>query len=483
MVSEKFRRQLRQEAEAWWQGGLIDAALYEELSNRYQFRALERDASHRFTAILIGLGAVLLGLGAITFVAANWQLWPRGLKATLLLGSLIGVTALGFYGWQRSRFRGYQRLGQGLLLLGALLLGANLGFMAQMYHRSGQVYELFLVWGLGVALMAYSLRLNLLGVLALILVEIGYWTGWAPWIAGNWQDWAGSHLLIVHMPLVISLVFVPLAYWCRSQVIFGLSAVAIALALVFNLRPLYFWGNADLTTGWIAAIALILPPALLWAYHERIWQHRPTWNRFQLYQSTLSRFQVISRSLALWFLAGLFYVFAFRVFWQRAEWATSANPWQNWGWSPLVDAAILGGVAILGWLHLVISFDRRQWRERSMNSGTIGGSLIVSALLFIWHREVGVVAIVAFNLQLFLLSLGLVRDGLALGERGTFWGGMVLLVLGIISRMLEYDTGLLLKSVVFLLCGLTVILVGLRFERGMRSDHAPIFSPTRSEDF
>jgi hypothetical protein len=45
---------------------------------------------------------------------------------------------------------------------------------------------------------------------------------------------------------------------------------------------------------------------------------------------------------------------------------------------------------------------------------------------------------------------------------------MVLLILGIISRMLEYNTGLLAKSIVFALCGIGVIGAGLWFERHTR---------------
>lgn len=469
-MSEQFRRQLRQESEKWWAEGLIDAALYDTLSQRYQFDRLERDASHRFIAILMGLGAVLLGLGAITFVAANWQVWARWFKVLLLLSCFVGVNVGGFYLWKRSN---QPRLGQGLLLLGALLLGANMSLMSQMFHQHGEVYELFLIWGLGVAAMAYSLRLTPLGVLSMLLVGVGYAGGWLNW--SNWQEFLWTQTLVQHMPLLVSLVFIPLAYWCRSRVIFGLSAVAIAVALIFNLRPLAVWGSDLPAAGWIVALAFTLPPALLWGYRDRLWQfgRQPA---APPAQSTPLPFQSVSRTLALWLLSALLYLFAFRFWWNNDGWNSwvSLSAWSQW---TLIDAGLLAIVAGLGWLQLRHQLKQAlRWQERAINTGTIAAFLVLMAVVFLRHAasaSMPAVGAFSFNLMLFLLAIGLVRDALAIGQRSQFWGGMVLLVLGILSRVLEYNTGLLLKSIVFAVCGIGVIAAGLWFERNVKAHAAP----------
>jgi len=51
-MSDKFRRQLRQEAEQWRTEGLIDTSVYEQLRDRYKFNDLETSASN---AIAINL--------------------------------------------------------------------------------------------------------------------------------------------------------------------------------------------------------------------------------------------------------------------------------------------------------------------------------------------------------------------------------------------------------------------------------------------
>jgi len=84
--------------------------------------------------------------------------------------------------------------------------------------------------------------------------------------------------------------------------------------------------------------------------------------------------------------------------------------------------------------------------------------------------------------MLFVVAISLIRDGLALTERHTFWGGMVLLVLGIISRSLEFNTGLLLKSIVLALCGAGIIAAGLWFERKIQPRRISSLSHSSQEE-
>lgn len=186
MISDKFRHQLHHEAELWRAEGLINDSQYEQLSERYQFNLLDTTARNRFVMILIGLGSILIGLGVITFVAANWQELSREAKVTLLLSLFIGVNIAGFYLW-RQPHGAQQRLGHGLLILGALILGANMGLMGQMFHISNPFYELLLAWGVGVLAMAYSLRLTSLGVLSILLIWLGYWGSWSNLFSQSWS--------------------------------------------------------------------------------------------------------------------------------------------------------------------------------------------------------------------------------------------------------------------------------------------------------
>ena len=456
MASEKFRRQLRHEAQLWTAEGLIDHSTYQQISDRYQFNSIDTAASNRFVMILIGLGGILLGLGVITFVAANWQQWPRELKIILLLSLFIGLNAGGFYLWQFNPESGKtRRLGEGLLIGGALSLGANISLMAQMFHIGGSPYGLFLVWGLGVLLMAYSLRQVSLGVVSMILVGIGYWSGVSNLFIPN--ELTGLELLLVHMALVAAILFVPLAYWCRSRAIFILAVLVLIPALETNISAL----SSQNFSPELMTVGLILPPALLWSYDD------------SLFPGIDSRpFRSWTRTLAVWFLGCSFFLFSFRAVNESLFYISSNESLTINGFHLILDVILFGGLTIWQWLYL--AKPRRPGQRWGLDavSGAIAVFLGVAALVSLTYQNIGaILSVFVFNILLFLLGGGLVRIGLSQGKRGAFWGGLTLLTLQIISRTFEYNTELLLKAFVFVLCGIGVILAGLWFERHLSREH------------
>ncbi|MEG4508469.1 DUF2157 domain-containing protein [Microcoleus sp. F6_B4] len=458
MISDKFRRELREEAKLWQAEGLIDTSFYQQLSERYQFNTLETASRNRFLSILMSLGGILLGIGVITFVAANWQVWSREVRVALLLSLFVAVNAAGFYLWRIPPSRSQNSdpnmpatkgrnklLGEGLLLLGSLILGANMALMAQMFHIGGSSYGLYLTWGIGVLGMAYSLRLTSLGVLSALLIGLGYWLAVLDWSSKVEFSWL--EVLVRQMPIAASIMFVPLAYWCRSRAIFAIGAIAIIFSLQVSIAQ-------GLNQTWAAAIFCALPPALLWGYDDAIWPKV----RSKLFQPT-------ARSLALLFLAGLFYLLSFYGFWQDSPNPASTDP----DWVLLTNVAVLGGFTVFEWLRLGrLELRRPKQKGVDLTTSAIGILTLATALIPFFHLSftpIPQLATFLFNVFLFLLAVGLIREGLALGNRQTFWGGMVLITLQIISRVFEYNTGLLLKSFVFVLCGIGVIAAGLWFER------------------
>lgn len=472
MVSDKFRRQLRQEAERWRTEGLVSSDQFQQIAQRYQFDALDLMARDRFVAILIGLGSVLLGLGVITFVAANWQDIPRLVRMLLLLGLLIGVNAAGFYLWRLpstpiTEWR--SRLGQGLLLLGGLILGANLALMGQLFHIDGSTYALVLTWGFGVLLMAFGLRLNSLGVLATGLIGVGYWMAKAETYSLRlpfpWQ-W-----VIDLMPVIALVLLIGLAYWCRSRIIFGLATLLIIGSFEGSLSHQDGW--LESAPGIAAAIATTLPAALLWSYRDRL----AAGLMRSVPEAERPDFQYLARLLSMVYLVGLTYIFSFHWAWYSRTIVPLSKQLQfvfSSGLTSLASISVLVLVVltVVQWVLLLRS-ERYQgrWRLHALDGMVLVG-LGVIALLFFWHPTIASIQVTAtylMNVLLFLLASALLRDGISQGNRLSFWGGMVLLALQILSRMLEYDTGLLLKSLAFVLCGIGVIAIGLWFERYVRS--------------
>ena len=458
MVSKKFRDRLRQEAEKWRGEGLINAEIYQQLAQRYQFSELDNANRDRFSALLISLGSILIGLAVITFVAANWQVWSRELKVFLLISLFIGINTLGFYLWRDVGWK--SRLGQGFLLLGAIILGANLALMSQMFHQTGAVYVLYFIWAIGVLTMAYSLRLNSLGIVAIFLMATSYIAGIldfgqnvvteSEFVKFQWLSGFGQELH--HLPLLVGLLFIPLAYWCNSRWLFCWSLVLIVASWQTNL--FLYYEILQLPSGLqtlLGSIAFTLPPALLWGY--------PNWGRFA--------FQSVSRKLAVVYLSCSFYLFSFHYIWND----TFSPPNSDLaGYSGLVlfDSLILILITVWFWWKLGKRRDSNlMWRLDS-HSIIVGIGILTTGILIGWYQNghaLGVTATILFNLFLFILSVGSIRQALATGKRIGFWTGIILLSLQLFSRMLEYDTALLLKALVLFGCGVAVILAGLWFER------------------
>jgi uncharacterized membrane protein len=466
MVTERFRYQLRQESLQWQAEALISADQYQQLSDRYQFQTLDQRAQNRFTGILIGLGGILLGLAVITFVAANWQAWAKEFRVLMLFSALWGINSLGFWLWRQQRQDWQQRLGVGLLLLGALLLGATMALMAQMFHIGGSAASLFLAWGLGVTVMAYSLGLVPLGVLAFLLLGWGYWDGYEFWRA---TELSWSSILIQGMPLFAALLLIPLAYRCNSRVLFTLGAIAVTSAL-YRTADL-FSGNQVLQN---MSPLFTLAIALLWAYSDQPWE-------FLLCRSTAlpwHSFQPIARALGILNLGAWFYGLSFHDGWKNLVLWTSprASIPPSLG---LVHAVIglLTGLAVLEWGYWLYRARRDPQRSRfNLTTLVIASGVAIAALTCSWHVNLAMLPVIGpliFNILLFLLAGGLIRESITTGERNTFWFGMILLILQVLSRFLEYDTDLLLKSFAFAFCGIGAILSGLWFERYLRT-HASL---------
>jgi uncharacterized membrane protein len=469
MLPPKFRRQLRREADLWVEEGAITRTFYQQLAHRYQFSALEVESRNSFITLLMGLGCVLIGMGVLTFVAANWQQLAREWRVIMLLSLFIAVNVAGFYLW-REPAGGKQRLGQGLLLLGAVILGGNMGLMGQMFHVRGDSSQLLITWAVGVLLMAYSLRLTSLGILAQILMGMGYWQIYT---TGQWSidradiDPNWTYFVYQHMPIAAIVLFLPLAYFCRSQAIFTLTGIAFVSAFQGNLIPMGMSGMSGMF-----ALLCSLPPLLLWGYGtlsghwQIVGEASPKENR----RNKIFVFPQISRRLGIVSLGLTCFTLSFSAFWGIFR---SSYPSNFSSQSPIWDGAIFALMTIGIWTYLIWqtyrNVDRYPWDWTTIAVAGVNGVMvgtIVAQLNSIASKQIYADGI--FCLLLFAVAIGLIRSGLANSDRGAFWLGLGLLASRIIIWFLMTQNDLMTKSLLFIVCGIGVIAIGLWFERNVR---------------
>jgi uncharacterized membrane protein len=110
--------------------------------------------SNKFVAAISTIGALSTGIGAILFVAANWAAMSNGLRVLLLLAATLGSYYVG-YVFQYER-RNFPRVGASLIFLGALLFGATVFLVAQIYNVNANSHALVLIWLAGVLPFVYA---------------------------------------------------------------------------------------------------------------------------------------------------------------------------------------------------------------------------------------------------------------------------------------------------------------------------------------
>lgn len=132
--------------------------------------------------------------------------------------------------------------------------------------------------------------------------------------------------------------------------------------------------------------------------------------------------------------------------------------------------------SLLAILFLVLSITATfllSQRERQTHLWLITGVWVVGSLLTcasLINAEIPFTIIT--NLAALTLAAAMIGISLIDEQRVAFWLGSLYLVLLIISRFLEYETSLLVKSAAFLACGVAVILAGISYEKYLRRKDA-----------
>ncbi len=170
-----FQRRLEQEIELWLKEGLIIPDQKSQILARYRVlkEADEKAGPGKLITTISILGSILIGVGTILFIASNWSFIPKWGKLFILFSSMLTSYGLGFY--FRYEKVNYPKVGASLILLGSLVFGAGMFFIAQIYHITVHYPNGPLLWGLGVLPLAYLLRFK--SLVSLAILDLLIWLG------------------------------------------------------------------------------------------------------------------------------------------------------------------------------------------------------------------------------------------------------------------------------------------------------------------
>lgn len=156
----------------WLEEGIIDQSLAEKMRVDIAEDIKER-TSNKLIIVLSTLGALLLGIGAFLFMASNWMVLSSLAKVFLLIGS----TGASYYAGYVLKYEkeSFPRVGSALLFLGALLFGASIFLIAQIYNVNANSHLLVLVWLFGIMPLIYVFSNSAIAGLAATLFYL--WVG------------------------------------------------------------------------------------------------------------------------------------------------------------------------------------------------------------------------------------------------------------------------------------------------------------------
>lgn len=432
-LSPKFRGLLKRELPLWVSEGFLTRDAADRLATQYLLDSLGKESSRLLATLIFAIGGLLVGGGALAFVAAHWEGIPPPVKVAILFAALLGFHGAGWYLWQE---RGMERLGRSLVFTGCLVFGANIGLMAQIFHIRSDWYHGFLAWAVGALAVGWAIRSPLAGLLALA-------TSFA-WYTGVMED--QPLLAQIYAPACL-LALVPLALLTRSKALYALTGIGSALAVTFAS------GEAS-DSAQPALLALVLSGFALWAA-----------GLGEIPGTRWERFAPTSRVAGAVLLSAGAYLWSFLDFWDEPSYRHLQKV-PYWAFS-LFAAALVGGYLFLRSLDAV----RRDGKPGFLTWGPVGATLLLlvpGTLMLGGSNRWGALGAVASNLACLVLGAVALGSGLASERRSHFWLGTLFLVLLVLSRFLEYDTGLLLKSFAFMACGIAVLVAGLQYERHLK---------------
>jgi uncharacterized membrane protein len=423
-MSTKFRAALRNELAIWIQKGIVSEETAKQLSIAYELDNLKHESTRLLSSVIFTIGGLLLGGGLISFVAANWEVIPTPIKLALLFSALLGLHTVGFWLWHSKNWR---RLGHALIFCGCLVFGANIGLVAQIFHVSSNWYGGFGAWALGSLVMAWAIRSWIIGVLALGTSFI--------WFLGFQSDHDQSASAY---PLILAIALLPLAWIIRSRVLYAgtLLVIVIAACVLAGYQG----------SGRQLLVTMATGGMFMWTLGEL---HRASEWRMA--------FANIMRGLGLGLLAVSAYVWSFHYLWDASVFGPMRSLWAFLFFSLAIACSLL-------------MWGRARQTQHLLTAGVLlaGGILCASSLLSGNSSNGEFLFTVTTNLAALILAAIIIGVGLIDERRLAFWLGSLYLVLLILSRFLEYETSLLIKSAAFVACGVTVIIAGISYEKYLR---------------
>ncbi len=443
MNYKKFYSILSKEMPEWvakgWVNSGNDKAILEYVAARHK-------GTPWLTYAFSILGVLLLGSGIITYFAANWGDIPKLLKLVILFGSMWLA-----YGaaWQALRDQHAPMLGQALLLFGAILFGANIMLIAQIYHIDSHFPNGILLWSLGALVGAYLVRSQPMLVIAIVLA--GLWTTLE--LQSFWYR-HGIHWSF----LILWLAFLPLIYRHRFRPALHVAMIALLIWSVYSYGSYgLFW--ATRTKLYMVQVYFLIYLALFILGMLFV-----TYERLAIFARIVQRYSLFAVLVCAYALTSP-YIQSRR--WLYSHAGTNSRLPADSGFLSVTFAALILVVALALW-HRARTGKGNQPNYLKWGQVLIAAIVVLILINLFLGGVSGSLIAILFNLLLFAGLLWLIYAGMHSDDRFLVNMGFVFFGFTLLSRYFDTFWTLLNRSYFFMIGGLILIAGGYFLERKRR---------------
>lgn len=202
--------------------------------------------------MLTAVGAMIFGLGVILFFAYNWADLPKFAKLALIFLALLVAHAVALI--IRLRQSQNRNLIEGFHVIGTMMFGAGIWLIAQIYNIDEHYPNAFLIWGLGALVLAWAIPSIIQGLIASLLLTV--------WGTSELVDFGNVHMASVGL---VALGVLPLAWVQRSRTLL-LVALVTSLGLLLLNTGLYI--NSTYIFYIVGSLSMLLIAAAYLAVHS-----------------------------------------------------------------------------------------------------------------------------------------------------------------------------------------------------------------------
>lgn len=167
---------MEKKIEKWLSEGLIDKQVALKMLADIK-EDKEKSARIKINIAIYMVAVILLGLGVITFISANdWILNLLESSDILKIFLMTLVTVGSFIGGYTLAYekKNFIRLGNSLIVLSSLLIGATYALIGQIYNLNANSSFLMFLWMFSILPIAYLFRSYAVNIISIVLMVLGF---------------------------------------------------------------------------------------------------------------------------------------------------------------------------------------------------------------------------------------------------------------------------------------------------------------------